>query len=459
MPLMPSDEIQLLRDYAKTRSQDAFAMLVERYVGLVYSAARRQCRGDAHLAEDVTQAVFIILAEKAATVPADRPLSAWLLKTCAYCAANARRSKTHRQHHERRAAQMAQIEQATHSADDHDATWEDLSPLLDEGMNRLRPQDRNALLLKFFDKKSMRQIGEALGISEEAAGKRVARAVDRLRDFFRRHGVAVSAAALPVLLLGNASHAAPAGMVSAVVTSAATTAATTTSSAAAVAKGALAVMAAEKAKLIALAAAAIVVGVGATAVVIKTIAAPVSAANHQLAAVTPIAAPTTSPTSSAWPIRLPDGTVIEILGISDDALAPSPWWTLDGTIIPAPAKPDGALVTIPQAAGSRRIMILARFIGVAPQAPRTMELRPRLSGGTTATSDRGGGGGGPAGILTRHVTLVAAQQATADLILGVGVSGQQQQVEVRGVSLVPGRKSIVQVVARPAPAEQATARR
>ena len=141
---MLTDEAQLLRDYAATRAQPAFSQLVERYVGLVYSAARRQCRGDAHLAEDVTQAVFIILAQKAAQVPADRPLSAWLLRTTSYCAANARRSKSHREQYERRAAQMARAHQQDRP---DESDWEELSPLLDDGLNRLRPQDRDALLL------------------------------------------------------------------------------------------------------------------------------------------------------------------------------------------------------------------------------------------------------------------------------------------------------------------------
>src|SRR3954463_15938756 len=102
--LVMTEEMVFLREYAATRSQPAFARIVERYIDLVYTAARRQVAGDAHLAEDVTQAVFIVLAEKARSVPIDRPLSAWLLKVTRYCAANARRHRQRQESHERRAA-------------------------------------------------------------------------------------------------------------------------------------------------------------------------------------------------------------------------------------------------------------------------------------------------------------------------------------------------------------------
>ena len=336
------------------------------------------------------------------------------------------------------------------------AGWDEMSPLLDEGMNRLRPQDRDALLLKFFEKKSMRQIGDALGISEEAAGKRVARAIERLRDFFRRRGVVVSAVALPALLLTHASHAAPAGMISAVTASTAATAATS-SGAAAVAKAALSVMAAEKAKAIALAAAAIVVGVGVTAIVVKNVVAPVGRANRQVAVGSTTATSFAPATPNVWTIRLPDGTLVEILGINDELIAPGKWWTLDGSLIPGPAKFEPGAITVPQIRGSRTILVLARFVGVAADARRTIELRPRLSGGTTATSDRAMPG--VSGPLTRHVTIVGEQQSTASLIIGLGSGDPQRQVEVRNVSLMPGQKTDVQVVDRRSPPEQATAKR
>src|SRR5207249_1079492 len=115
----------------------------------------------AHLAEDVTQAVFLVLAQRARSVPVDRPLSAWLLKVTSYCAANVRRARDRRETHERRAASMPQ------SNSQHDAEWDELAPLLDQGLNKLGAVDRDALVLRYMEQKSLREVGEALGISEE----------------------------------------------------------------------------------------------------------------------------------------------------------------------------------------------------------------------------------------------------------------------------------------------------
>src|SRR5436190_1521564 len=105
MTHLHGEEAQLLRDYAATRSPDAFAGLVDRYVNIVYAAARRQVR-DADLARDVTQAVFLVLAEKAGELDPARPISGWLLQVTRYASANAVRARARRAHHEQRAAQM-----------------------------------------------------------------------------------------------------------------------------------------------------------------------------------------------------------------------------------------------------------------------------------------------------------------------------------------------------------------
>src|SRR5687768_13343688 len=142
---MPDESASFLQQYVRERSQDAFAQIVRQYVDMVYASARRQVR-DAELAQDIAQAVFIVLSEKAATVPNDRPLSAWLLTTTRYVASNARRSREHRELHERKAAQMAR---AIHEADRDDAQdLEALSPLLDEGLNKLGAGERDALVMK-----------------------------------------------------------------------------------------------------------------------------------------------------------------------------------------------------------------------------------------------------------------------------------------------------------------------
>src|SRR5262245_15361138 len=103
--LMAADEFTLLTQYAADDSQEAYRQLVERYAGLVYAAARRQVR-DMHLAEDVTQAVFIVLSRKAGSIRRGQPLSAWLLTTTRYTCINALRVEKHRRATESRAAQM-----------------------------------------------------------------------------------------------------------------------------------------------------------------------------------------------------------------------------------------------------------------------------------------------------------------------------------------------------------------
>src|SRR6185437_17145810 len=193
---MVDDSTVLLKQYVRERSETAFAEIVRRYVDLVYASARRQVR-DAELAQDVTQAVFLVLAQKAPSVSTDRPLSAWLLRTTTYCAANARRAREHRQFHERKAAEMArETDQSNQPNGEEQAEWEQLAPLLDEGLNKLGAGERDAVILKYFEKKSLRQVGETLGISEEAATKRVSRAVERLRVFFQKRGAVVSGVAL-----------------------------------------------------------------------------------------------------------------------------------------------------------------------------------------------------------------------------------------------------------------------
>jgi hypothetical protein len=144
---------------------------------------------------------------------------------------------------------------------------------------------------------------------------------------------------------------------------------------------------------------------------------------------------------------LRDGTVVEILGINDDPLAPTKWWTPDGSIIPAPPTYDPGLIRVPMRKDSRQVLVLARFVNVPPDAVRTIELRPRAFGGSTATRDRGSGAG-----VTHHVTLVAAGQQTADLAIGLGsgsASASRSQVELRNVSLIPGRKTDVKIVEPP----------
>ena len=202
------DDFELLTDYVARGAEGAFTALTKRYVHLVYSAAVRQVR-DPHLAEDVTQAVFIILSKKAHLLRRETILSGWLLRTTRFTATNVLVSQYRRIRREQGAAEM-QNTVADESA------WEQMAPLLDEALAKLREQDRNALALRFFQQKPLKEVGVALGIDADTARKRVARAVDKLRRIFIKQGVPLSALAIAGALSANAVQAAPAAVVSAV---------------------------------------------------------------------------------------------------------------------------------------------------------------------------------------------------------------------------------------------------
>ena len=161
------EDWDLLGEYLETESQDAFRVLVERRIGLVFAAARRRV-GNAALAEDVTQAVFIILAGKARMIPPGTPLAPWLYNVTRYTSANAMKMESRRQHHERKAAS----ERATTAGVDGIETREEsqrLLLMLDEAMDRLGNRDRAAVLLRFFEGLSYEQVGASLDSSTHAA--------------------------------------------------------------------------------------------------------------------------------------------------------------------------------------------------------------------------------------------------------------------------------------------------
>ncbi len=200
----------LLREYARARSEEAFAELVKRHIGLVYSAALRLVR-DTHLAEDVTQSVFLALAQGAPAIAEHRVLAGWLHRTTHHLAVKAIRSDARRRARERDAIAMNQL------PDDHpNALWEQIALQLDAALQELNEMDRDALLLRYFQRKTAREIGALLGMTEEAAQKRMTRALERLRKTFAKRGVTVGAAGLALALSANAVHAAPAGLAAAV---------------------------------------------------------------------------------------------------------------------------------------------------------------------------------------------------------------------------------------------------
>ena len=221
---------QLLREYADGRRDAAFAELVRRHVDLVYSAALRLVR-DAHLAKDVTQGVFVALADNAGKLARHPVLSGWLHCTARNLAAKSIRSDVRRRVREQEAAAMNELLSA-----ETEPSWEAIAPHLDAALGELNEADRDVLLLRYFEKKSAVEMAEILGISDEAAQKRVTRAVERLRELFAKQGVAIGAGGLVVVITANAVEAAPAGLAVTISTTTLAGSALSTSSAVAITK-------------------------------------------------------------------------------------------------------------------------------------------------------------------------------------------------------------------------------
>jgi RNA polymerase sigma factor (sigma-70 family) len=202
---MTTADMELVREFAARQSESAFATLVSRHTNLVYSAALRQARNP-QLAEEVTQAVFIILARKAGSLGTKTILPSWLYRTACYVSGNALKQELRRQHREQEAYMQSNVQETEAAA------WEQLSPLLDEAMSHLGQTDRDALVLRFFEGRNLNEIGSALGASEEAAGKRVNRALEKLRKFFAKRGVTLTATLIAGAVSANSVQAAPIGL-------------------------------------------------------------------------------------------------------------------------------------------------------------------------------------------------------------------------------------------------------
>ena len=195
----------LVREFAANQSEPAFAALVERHIALVHSAALRQA-GDAHLAEEITQAVFIILARKAASLGSKTILSVWLYRTTRFAAADALRARRRRQAREQEAYMQSTLNEPAADA------WTQLAPLLDDALAELGELDRTALVLRFFENKTAREIAGALRMEEAAAQKRVARALEKLRARFMKRGVTLATTVIAGAVAANSVQAAPAGL-------------------------------------------------------------------------------------------------------------------------------------------------------------------------------------------------------------------------------------------------------
>ena len=234
------DDNVLLRQYAEQNSETAFAALVARHVNKVYSVALRYTR-NAYAAEEITQAVFVILAKKSGRLGRKVIFSGWLYETARLTAVTYIRSEIRRAHREQEAHMQTALNE---NADD---AWPHIAPLLDDAMSKLSEADRHAVVLRYFDGKSLGEVGAAMGASEDAAKKRVTRAVEKLRGYFTKRRVTLTAAILTAAISANSVQAAPLSL-AATVTATAAKGAAVSGSILTLIKGALKIMAYTKMK-------------------------------------------------------------------------------------------------------------------------------------------------------------------------------------------------------------------
>jgi RNA polymerase sigma factor (sigma-70 family) len=202
---MGADDMTLVRAYALEGSEEAFAQLVSHHVHLVYSVALRSV-GDAHLAEEVAQTVFILLARKARTLGADTILSGWLCRAARNAASDALKSNRRRRQREETAAMQ------TLGAEPEPDPWARIAPLLDDAMHSLGTAEHDAIVMRYLEGKEWRDVGAAIGAGEDAARMRANRGLENLRAYFNRRGIGLSATGLAAAMVANGIQAAPPGL-------------------------------------------------------------------------------------------------------------------------------------------------------------------------------------------------------------------------------------------------------
>ena len=259
----------LLQEYAARNSEAAFAELVSRRVNFVYAAALRQVR-DPHLAEEITQAVFVILAQKAGRISDQTILAGWLFKIKRFTAIAQTRAAAKRAGRRATIEKEAQMQSELQPAAP-DPLWKQMAPLLDEALAALGEKDRQAVLLRFFENKSLAEVGSRLGTGEDTARKRVTRALEKLNRYFSQRGVSSTTAIIAEELSANSIQVAPVTLAKMVTAAALAKGAAASGSTLTLIQGALKIMAWTKAKSAVVAAVIVLLAAGTTTVTVNHI--------------------------------------------------------------------------------------------------------------------------------------------------------------------------------------------
>ena len=306
---------ELLEKFTREHSDEAFTLIVERYIALVHASAKRQVR-DAHTADDVTQAVFMVLARKAAGLKT--PLAGWLLKTTHYCAIDAGKLQRRRAFHERKAAAMRQESQSPPAQDD-------LPAFLDQCLAALGETDRNVLALHYLHQQPVDEVARAIAMSESAVRKRLERALRKLQARLTASaGHAVNLATLPALLVGAVPHGGTGLAAHAIAHAALHGGAQAALVPAAISQGALHMMKIAKLKIAAgLAIALLAAALTSYGVLRPAFAQNAAAPAAPAAALTPV--PSSAPVTTA---ENPLG--LEIVAVGPYQSGDHPWWSTSG---------------------------------------------------------------------------------------------------------------------------------
>lgn len=373
---------ELLARYVRRCDHEAFAQIVRRYIALVRSAAMRQTR-DGAMADDITQAVMIVLARRARQIPRSVSLASWLYTVTHHISRNALRSRARRTVHEQAAASERQLDRSAPLSQ----VEPDLLDLLDEAITRLPHLERGGVVLYYLNKCTHQQVGEALGLSAEAARKRVGRGIERLREDLVGRGIAVSSGMIASTMKAEALAAAGAPVASATVKSAVSVALLCASdtpvngiAGAILAQGMPAIQTIAKWKLaasVALLAAGLATAAGATTALLSS-APPATPATSPSSAA-PTTPPATAPSVSGSSVQLTPDIRIDFLGSSPHPGDDTTWFDITGEPIPMP---DAHLTdnyvntdTHPD-----------RQVALRLHAPKQVKYAPNIEGSST-TSD------------------------------------------------------------------------